>query len=205
MPYETNVFINCPFDDDYLILFRPLLFTILYLELEPKISQTISSSNIRINQIKEHIRNSKFGIHDLSRCKPLKKNELPRFNMPYEMGLDAGCMEYGGKRFKDKKILILETDKFQYQKVISDIAGQDIKNHNDDPLTIIKNVRDWFSDLNETNTLPNTEKIWKAYNEFDKNLTNNLLAIGYTNTEIDEIPNGDFIKFAKDFIKNFKI
>lgn len=204
MPYDTNVFINCPFDDDYIDLFRPLLFTIIFLELEPKISLTKSSSHIRINQIKDHIQNSKFGIHDLSRCKPLKRKELPRFNMPYELGLDVGCCEFGGVQFKDKKILILETDRFQYQKVLSDIAGQDIKNHNDDPLTIIKKVRDWMSDLNEKKNLPNANIIWLAYNNFYNNLISNLLSTGYIEKEIEELPNGDFIKFAKDWIKNFK-
>src|SRR6266487_6297312 len=109
MPFENNVFINCPFDEDYKPLLKSLIFTILYLKFEPKISQTISSSTIRINQIKKYIRDSKYSVHDLSRCKPMKKNDLPRFNMPYELGLDIGCSEYGGKKFAAKKDLILET------------------------------------------------------------------------------------------------
>ena len=28
--YESNVFINCPFDKEYYALLRPLLFTIIY-------------------------------------------------------------------------------------------------------------------------------------------------------------------------------
>jgi len=28
--FDKNVFINCPFDQEYLSLLRPLLFTILY-------------------------------------------------------------------------------------------------------------------------------------------------------------------------------
>lgn len=38
MAFETNVFVNCPFDDDYLPLIRPLLFTIIYLGLTPRIT-----------------------------------------------------------------------------------------------------------------------------------------------------------------------
>ena len=141
MPFETNVFINCPFDKEYSPLLRALTFSLLYLEFEPKLSQTLSSSTIRINQIKQLIKNSKFGIHDLSRSKPMKKNELPRFNMPYELGLDVGCIEYGGVKFANKRALILETEKYHYQKVLSDTSGQDIENHNNDPLTLIKKVR----------------------------------------------------------------
>ncbi len=29
--FDQNVFVNCPFDDEYLPLLRPLLFTIIYL------------------------------------------------------------------------------------------------------------------------------------------------------------------------------
>src|SRR3954447_21786874 len=82
MTFETNVFINCSFDDEFRTLLKPLLFSLLYFQLEPKISKTESSASIRINQIKQYIRGSKFSIHDLSRSKPMKKNELPRFNMP---------------------------------------------------------------------------------------------------------------------------
>src|SRR5437868_3996014 len=51
MPFETNVFINCPFDKEYTPILRAILFTTIYLGFEPQISQTISSSEIRINQI----------------------------------------------------------------------------------------------------------------------------------------------------------
>ena len=125
MPFDTNVFINCPFDKEYTPLLRPLIFTLLYLEFEPNLSQTLSSSTIRINQIKQHIRNCKYSIHDLSRSKPMKKGELPRFNMPYELGLDIGASEYGANKLQRKRALILETDRYHYQKVLSDIAGQD--------------------------------------------------------------------------------
>ena len=118
MPFEANVFINCPFDNEFRSLLRPLLFTLLYFKLEPRISQTESSATVRIDQIKQHIRYSKFSIHDLSRSKPGKKGELPRFNMPYELGLDIGCAEFGSRKFRDKKILILETERYHYQSYL---------------------------------------------------------------------------------------
>src|SRR4051794_23511483 len=122
MAFKTNVFVNCPFDEDYVSLLRPLVFTILYLKFSPLISQMKSSSTIRINQIKNHIRNSKYGIHDLSRSYPTKRTELPRFNMPYELGLDIGSAEYGENALKSKKVLILEKERYHSAKVLSDIA-----------------------------------------------------------------------------------
>jgi hypothetical protein len=67
--------------------------------------------------------------------------------MPYELGLDIGCIEFGPRALKTKKVLILETERFHIQKVLSDIAGQDIENHNDDPRTLIRKVRDWFASV----------------------------------------------------------
>lgn len=203
MPFETNVFINCPFDPDYTTLLRPLTFTLQYLNFTPLLSQTLSSGNIRVNQIKEYIRNCKYSIHDLSRSRPLKKADLPRFNMPYELGLDLGACEYGGPKLKTKRTLILETARFHYQKVLSDIAGQDIEDHNDDPQTLITKVRNWVS-RNSKATIIGQSQIWIAFNQFNAKLSIDL-ASTYTQKDIVEMPIGDYMKFAKDWIAIFKI
>lgn len=204
MPFESNVFINCPFDKDYTPLLRTLTFVLLYLELEPNLSQTLSSSTIRINQIKQLIKNCKYSIHDLSRSKALKKGELPRFNMPYELGLDIGASEYGGKKLQTKRALILETDRYHYQKVLSDIAGQDIASHNDDPKTLTLKVRNWISANSPGKIIPNQTKIWYAFNQFSSDLLASL-STTYTAIEIEEMPIGDYIKFTKDWLVKFKV
>ena len=38
MAFDQNVFVNCPFDEEYLPLLRPLLFTIVYLGFRPRIA-----------------------------------------------------------------------------------------------------------------------------------------------------------------------
>ena len=203
MAFEQNVFINCPFDNDFKPLLKALVFELIYLGFTPKLSQTLSSSAIRVNQIKNLIKTCKFGIHDLSRSKAMAVGELPRFNMPYELGLDIGALEYGSRKLKTKRILILETERFHYQKVISDIAGQDIENHNDDPKTLITKVRNWFSANFPEETIVGQSVIWIAYNQFIDDLNTNLSAT-YTEDEIEEMPIGDFIKFANDWISEFK-
>lgn len=203
MPYDRNVFINCPFDDDYFPLLKSLVFTVLYLDFTPLVSQTKSSGKNRIEQIMEHIDQAIYGIHDLSRSRALKSGEFPRFNMPYELGLDIGCARYGNRRHRTKKIMILEKDQYHYQRVLSDISGQDIFHHNNDPETLIKRTRDWFSN-NSTKLLVGAGEIWNAYNQFCAHLFKNLKAGGYSSTEFDTIPIGDFIKFARGWIRDFK-
>jgi hypothetical protein len=200
MPFQKNVFINCPFDNDYRLLLKPLLFTILYLGYRPNIARTQSSSDIRINQIKSFIKDSKFGIHDLSRCRPLSVGELPRFNMPYELGLDMGCIEFGSRKSKSKKILILEKDKFHYQKVLSDIAGQDIENHEDDPKTLVQKVRNWFSTLSPRKSCSPTTEVWAAYNQCSSDLIEDI----YSDGKNDNIPIEEYLKLVKRWITSFK-
>lgn len=203
MAFEHNVFINCPFDSEYKPLLKVLVFELIYLGFIPKLSRTFSSSTIRVNQIKELIRTCKFGIHDLSRSKAMHAGELPRFNMPYELGLDIGALEYGQGKLKTKKILILETERYHYQKVISDIAGQDIANHDDEPKLLVGKVRNWFSENFPTKTIVGQSEIWIAYNQFLEDL-NTKLSEKYSNEEIEDMPIGDFIKFSTDWIKEFQ-
>ncbi len=57
MAFDRNVFVNCPFDDAYLPLLRPLLFVILYVGLTPRIAlESLDSGRPRIDKIISLIR-----------------------------------------------------------------------------------------------------------------------------------------------------
>ncbi len=73
MSYHRNVFINCPFDDEYYPLLKALLFTTIFCRLDPKISETKDGGDVRVQQIQDLIEGSKYSIHDLSRILPKKK------------------------------------------------------------------------------------------------------------------------------------
>ncbi len=141
---STKVFINCPFDNDFFPLLKCLLFTLIYIDLKPQISETSDSGEARLHKIRDLMKDSRYSIHDLSRVKPLKPRGLPRFNMPFECGIDFGLKLCGRDDFHEKKFLILEAERYRYQKFISDIAGNDIGAHRNDPEQMIKVVRDWF-------------------------------------------------------------
>src|SRR5258707_10469657 len=87
--YESNVFVNCPFDAKYLTLLRPLLFTIAYLGYRPRISAERSDSGENLlDKICELIRQSRVSILDLFRWKAARARELYRVNMPVHLGVD---------------------------------------------------------------------------------------------------------------------
>jgi len=93
--FDKNVFINCPFDENYLPLFRAVIFTIHDMGFRARCSLEASNAgNVRIDKIQDIIAQSKYSIHDLSRTQLDRRNRLPRFNMPLELGIDLGCKRF---------------------------------------------------------------------------------------------------------------
>ncbi len=138
MSFEKNVFVNCPFDAQYLPFLRPLLFTIIYLGLSPRIAlERLDSGEPRVQKIISLIEESKYAIHDLSRIKAAKKGEYYRLNMPFEIDLDVGCRLFKEGQWSRKSCLILEAQRYRFQAAISDLSNSDIAVHNDDPASVI--------------------------------------------------------------------
>jgi len=198
--YEKNVFINCPFDDDYFLLLRPLIFTIVYFGLEPRIAlETSDSGEARIQKIIELIKISKFSIHDLSRLRATKIDDYYRLNIPFELGIDFGLRSFD-KTYSTKRALILETDEYEYMKAISDINGFDIKSHEDDIEKLIQCLRSWFSETADLRDLNSSSKIYADFILFNRNLFDKKTLKykpGHNSTQAE--------KFAKDEIEELTI
>ena len=66
--------------------------------------------------------------------------------MPLELGLFIGATKYAAKGHynNEKKTLVMDLDQYRYQKFISDLAGQDITSHGDDPEQVITNIRNFL-------------------------------------------------------------
>jgi hypothetical protein len=143
--FNRNIFVNCPFDDEYRQLLVGIAFTIVYFGYRPRLAlERADSAESRIDKILGLINESKFGIHDLSRLIATEKDESCRMNMPFELGIDYGCQKLRGGRWARKKILILEKERYRFQKAISDLSGSDIKSHGDEVSKVIAAVRDWL-------------------------------------------------------------
>ena len=86
--YERNIFLNCPFDAAYRPLFEALVFAIHDCGFQARCAlEAEDSGEERIRKIKRIIRECRFGVHDISRVQLDPVNQLPRFNMPLELGL----------------------------------------------------------------------------------------------------------------------
>lgn len=203
MSFEKNVFINCPFDDKYFSLLRPLLFTIIYLKLNPRLTlENLDSGEARILKIIKLIEESKFSIHDLSRLKANKKGEFFRLNMPLELGIDIGCRYYKRLQWAEKKCLILETEKYRYQAAISDLSNSDIAAHYDEPEKIVKIVRVWLTNVAKLNKVDGSSRIWGAFNEFMAWNYDKLMDRGFSKEEIANLPINELIGEMTEWVQN---
>ena len=202
MAYEKNVFINCPFDNEYLPLLRPLLFTILYHGFEPRIATENSDSGLpRIEKIKNLISESKFSIHDLSRIQASKRKEFYRLNMPFELGIDFGCRLYSGIEHSEKRFLILEKESYRYMKAFSDINGLDIKSHKNEPIEVVRAVRNWFVETVKYSGSKSPTIIWYNFNDFFAKLYDDKISEGFTKDEIDFMPIPELIENMKIWLE----
>ena len=201
MPFDKNIFINCPFDTEYRKLLDPLLFTCIYAGLEPQLSQLEDSGIIRIKQIIKLIKNSKYSIHDLSRMKSKKPDEFARFNMPFELGLDLGIREQAKANLRKKRCLIIDQEKYRYQAALSDIGGSDIKSYGtkNQVENIIERVREWFTVvLNPIQV--SSSKLYLEYTEFVSDLQSKLEAQNFTKKDIQNLTISEYIHYSKEWI-----
>lgn len=173
--FDENVFVNCPFDDDYRQLLLAILFAVLYLGFIPRLSlERSDASESRIDKILSLIKESKYGIHDLSRMVSREENEHYRMNMPFELGVDFGCQKFKSGKWNSKQILILEKERYRYQAALSDLSGSDICNHDDNEQKAIDVVRNWFVPAHIARAASGN-KIWLDYNDFQAFLYDELV------------------------------
>jgi hypothetical protein len=199
--FQENVFVNCPFDNDYRQLLISVLFTVSYLGYKPRLAlERADSGETRIDKIVDLINESKFGIHDLSRIVSSAEEEHYRMNMPFELGIDYGCQKLKGGKWQGKKILILEKERYRYQKALSDLSGSDIKNHDDEPMKIIKVVRDWFV-TEELKTGVSGKRIWNRFNDFNAYLYEKLVEEA-GHESVDDVPIPEVIHHMSVWITN---
>jgi len=166
--YGKSVFINCPFDRDYSPLFEAIVFTVFDCGFRPRCALEIEDGGqVRMEKIFALIGESKLAINDLCRVDLDSATKLPRFNMPLELGVFLGAQRFGQRRQKEKRCLILDRERYRYRAFISDIAGQDIREHGGDPTRVIQIVRDWLRSQSPQNSkMPGGKAIVERYKAF---------------------------------------
>ena len=168
---NKDVFINCPFDDTYQPIFEAIVFAVYSLGFQARCSPEIDDAGeARLAKITRIIEECSYGIHDISCVALGEATNLPRFNMPLELGLFLGCKLFGKRAQHKKASLILDSDLYRYRASMSDISGQDIHSHQGEPKCAIGEVRDWLAHVSKTKGLPGGAEIVGRYVRFVKDL-----------------------------------
>lgn len=170
--YQVNVFINCPFDDTYLPLFRATIFTIHECGFTARCAQEEDSTgDIRIQKIIKIIDECRYGIHDISKADLDQRSQLARFNMPLELGIFIGAHYFSQPKSynRNKRYIVMDIEQYRYQRFISDLSGQDIKAHNAEIGEVIRHVRDFLS-TSSRRRLPGATYFTERYDRFKQEL-----------------------------------
>lgn len=159
-----QVFVNCPFDVQYAPLFQALVFAVFDCGFRPRCSlEADDASEVRMDKLFRLIEECRYGVHDISRTELDTASGLPRFNMPFELGVFLGAKRYGSLRQRRKVCLVLDRLPYRYQQFLSDIAGQDICAHHDDPKALITLVRNWLRTASQDHRIPGGTAIHHRY------------------------------------------
>lgn len=197
--YASNVFINCPFDNEYSPIRDAIVFAIFDCGFVPRSAlEEDDGGDVRFEKIKRLISISKFGVHDISRTEIDDINDLPRFNMPLELGVFIGATRFGDTHQRKKNTLILDKEPHRYQIFMSDIAGQDIRSHENDPSQAISHIRNWLNAASGRRTIPGGVAINARYQIFQAELPSICEELQLT---VEEVTYNDYCNFVSDWLQ----
>ncbi len=180
-PNPLAVFINCPFDDRYKPFFDIIVFTILRCGFVPRCAlEADNAGENRFQKILAIMMDCRLSIHDICRTESDGDPPLPRFNMPFELGLFLGLMHQPGHRRLRRSCVIFDRDRYRYQRFLSDIAGQDIKSHDNNELTLVRELTAWLRDHADGRQVPGAAAV-----ERDMHLFPEFVALTLQELELD--------------------
>jgi hypothetical protein len=184
--YDQQVFLNVPFDKRYQKLLDALVFAVHECGLVARCAlEQDDSGEVRVEKIYSIIAAVRFGIHDLSRTTLDSRFHLPRFNMPFELGIFLGARKFGSSLQKRKSCLILDRDQHRYQVFCSDIAGQDIRAHNNNVGRAITVVRNWLqANIKPSKTLQGPGLVVARYAAFRRQFPSLCRQYGLRSSEL---------------------
>lgn len=177
-----------------------MVFTIISSGYYPRCALDANDgAEIRVSKIAKMIGDCDWGIHDLSRIE-IDAAGVPRFNMPMELGLHLGARLLGERRHRRKRALILEAEPHRYDAVLSDISGQDIEVHANDPGQAIRCVRNWLSAHRTHNEppLPGAAAMHGDYRLFQREV--GALLTARRLDPLDDLTHSDFLFAVRDWI-----
>jgi hypothetical protein len=167
----TSVFLNCPYDPEYLSLFDAAVLATACCGFTPR--SALESGTVaepRMTRITRAIFKSKYSIHDLTRCTGEGDANLARFNMPLELGI-AMARRYLARRGADRHDwLVMVPTGHPYGRFISDLAGFDPVTHNGSDRGLVVAVMTWLATRVDSAGTLSPQQVLKGLPEFRREL-----------------------------------
>jgi hypothetical protein len=201
-----DVFINCPFDDAFRPLFESILFTITASGYIARCAlEEENGADIRLDKLCKIIEQCPRSIHDLSRI-PLNGGELPRFNMPFELGLTIGAKKFGPKSFRDRSAVIMVKEPYILPAYLSDLGGNDPHAHHDEVRSVIRIVRSYLSKGPSGAPLPGPAMLESHLIRFQTQLPIMAAKEGIAQDELDAFgAYKDYEYFLSAYLKEYPV
>jgi hypothetical protein len=175
--YDDSVFINCPFDKQYVDLLHAILFAVHDCGFVARHAlEDVGGRESRLDKICRIVKESRWSIHDISRVQLARGSGLPRFNMPFECGVAYGAMRFG--QTTDRDVLVMAAVHFQDKASLSDLAGIDPAYHGNDRTTVIAGVRRFLSRKRSLIRMRSHEDIARRLDKFEAALPKALRGKG---------------------------
>ena len=91
MTARPNAFVNVPFDARYEPLFVAMLCALAAVNVTPRcVLEIPDDGRGRLKRLCDLVADCPLSFHDLSRVTVSRKAGVPRFNMPFEIGIACG-------------------------------------------------------------------------------------------------------------------
>ncbi len=202
-PNPFDVFINCPFDEQYKPLFESIVFTITACNYNARCALEVENGlDIRYDRLCRLIDECRHSVHDRSRTE-LSFSDLPRFNMPFELGLTMGAKRFGGRQRRDDSALIMVAEKYRLPAYLSDLGGNDPLAHKREPEEVVKIVRKYLHAGPDGIPAPGAANILGRLARFKRELPAIASGLNLETSELDIIADyRTFVHALVWFVKN---
>lgn len=157
---HDHVFINLAFDREHEWLYLSLIAGLSALGFIPRsVLQVASDGRVRLRRIHEVINECGSSVHDLS-CVKLSSG-VPRFNMPFELGL-AAATKLADDRYR---WFAMEARRYRLMRSLSDLNGHDPLIHRGNATGVLRALLSAFRTQRKP---PELQRLLLVYRELAK-------------------------------------
>ena len=131
---SESVFINRPFAESHVRLFLAYVVGAKAIGLSPRAAiEVYDARAARLERIQQMLAECAYSFHDVSFVNLDSAAALPRFNMPFELGM---AVNEGFRT--DHSWYIFDSQRYQAQTTISDLNGREVLSHGGSPEEVLR-------------------------------------------------------------------